>query len=1027
MERVILKKISRLENLTFYVYIYAGGRLIRIRPKEQGKFMRKIKILAVVFGFMGLTSLHETSAANLQQPRTLYRRAYDLYLTTDFKSALGYANEAVAADPHWLRAYGLRASIEGYLGETNAAAKDAHWIINHIQKPLTQMRSGDLLAAGRAFEIREDPQAALEAFAEALSRGIKTSEVLAGRAAAYAALGGNGEALRDIDDALHIEPTPPLLYLYKKSAILYNEGRAQDALKTILPVLSRDKSFLGAYILLGKILAKHGDSWRATEAFKKASTINPDDDRPYLALAVLEFSQKKDTAALSNLDRAVQSAGGDYRPYVERAKALLAQGRSSKAIADYEKALKLYWIPPLEAIQIGDYFTRSKLEGKAMASYSKAVEESLCSYAPCSNSLVLSLMKRGAAYQSLKETKKALQDISLAIKMGPPSALPWIFRAQIERGLGENKRALADLDQAAGIDPKNISALLSRAALRAQLGRVQKSLGDFNAAISVDSSAAKAYNDRGIFYHSLHKLDLGLKDLLEATSLDPKSPIYQYNLGVIEYEDSLSLKALASFGSALRNGGPQVLILTARANVYSELGDRVNALKDIRAALAQNSKYAPAYDIEGLLNLRQNDGAEALNFFNRAVDMDDKNPTYWIHLGLDEGALGETKKAFYEFKKALELNSHSRQALTLMCKAQRLLKDPQKALPFCDQAISLDASYAPAYLERGLCHLALQEATLALNDLNRSIILGNRKSYADLAKAVAHVASHHYLQAHEDYEAATWLTPIAHAPDDGFAPLKNDQDGFYRALAEVLPLAGADENNPYLLLVKGDADANSIRLDQAITNYSKALDESPSNPIILAARGAAYVSDHLYDSARTDIESALKGNTQNSDLHLKMAAVLIIRKDYDGALGEALEALKLDPENARAYFFAGNARYFQGNFQKALDNYSLAVKKDPRDSNSFNGLGLGYFALGNYPRSIAAFSRAIALSPRAARYWRNRGAAYTKMGQYENATFDFKSAGFLNQNPDLNENYRKLIKQSEAMISRNAALSVKTK
>lgn len=958
------------------------------------------------------------SAETLHRPKGLYAEANALYLKAQFKRALGYANEAISTDPHWLRPYGMKASIEKNIGEIESAIKDTNFIISQIRKPPRELSSGELLAAGAALNIKEEPLPALEAYAELLSRGIKTSEVLSGRAMTYEALGKNDQALADINDALSIEPNPPALYLYQRALILYNKGNYKATIQDILKTLAQNKKFPEPYVLLGHTLLKQNDSVRAVASFKKAIQLNPKDALAYLALAQTELLQKKNSAALSDFNRAVEDANGDYRPYLARAKYFLKQGNSSKALSDYQKAIDLYWISPKVAIRIGNRLRKIKKEKIALKAYSRAVKLTRCPKAPCSEIFLTSLMKRAKTYQSMKEMGSAVRDLSEAISMGPPSPLPWISRAEIENSRGQKTQALADLDQAIEIDPTNSTARLERANMYIPLRNFNAALSDFNTVIATDPANAKAYNDLGIFYaNSLHKTDLALKNLLKAEALDPKTAAYQYNLGVVKFEKSDFIGALSSFNESLRLGGPPIMILTARANVYSQLGDRSNALKDIHSVLAQNPKYAPAYDIEGLMDLRENDYAGALKMFHRASDINENSFIYLIHLARAYGALGDTQKAFATFKDSFALNSHSRQALTGMCEAKRILKKPEDAIPFCDQAIALDASYAPAYLERGLAHLALQEAKATLDDLNHALILGIRLSQLHLAKAVAHTASHHYRQAHEDYEAAVHLTPIAHSPNIGFTPLRNHEDDFHSAISEVAALMVADQNNPDLLVVKGDSDANSRRFDEALTHYSRALDQSPSNPVILAARAAVYVSDHLYDAARTDMESALSANSQDASLHLQMAELLIIRKNYDGALSEALAALKLDPTSARAYFLAGNARYFQKNFQKALENYLLATKKDPENSDAYNGVGLGYFALGNYTQAVAAFSQAISLSPSATRYWRNRGSAYTKMGQYGNAAADFKSASFLNQNPNLIEDYRNLIQQSESLSS----------
>ncbi len=972
----------------------------------------KAKFLIWAFLFLSLP----VWANNSRHPRGLYQRADEMYLNTHFRKALVYAKEAVSADSDWLRSRGLKAAIEDRLGDFENSLKDANWIFSHNSKPFSQMRSGDLLAAGISFEIRGEGNLALKAYAEMLSRGIKTPEVLAGRALAYQSLGKYDQALSDINDALQIEAAPPALYLYEKARILYKENKPAEALKDLLGVLQKNQADLEAYVLLGDILIQKNDPKRAEEAYQKALKINPDDDRPYLALARLEFSVNKTTAAFENSDRAVQEAGGDEKPYLERAAAYFAQGKKSKAEKDYQKVLSLYWLSPVKAIQIGDYFAQNKSFKKANQAYSKAVEESLCLKAPCSRIFLTAILRRINLERKNEDDKAALKDLSLAIEMGPSSPIPWTLRAKIEEKAGQNAKALNDLNQAVGIAPQDVFVRLDRAGLYVSTHHLKKALGDLNFAIETDTRNAKAYNDRGVIEaEMLHQKDQGLKDLLKAVSLSPKSSVYQYNLGVVQYEMSDFLGALKSFDEALKLGVDSKLVLVARAKVYSRLGDVDHGLKDVNSVLAQNSKYAPAYYVKGLLYWRSNDDERAVKFFGRAADLDEKSVSYLIYLARAEGALGETKEALKDFQKALKVDARSKEALIGACEAWRILKKPEKAISFCNQALEADSSYGPAYFQRGLSYLALHQARETLDNLNRAIILGIRNSHLYLAKAVAHAASHHYRQAHEDYRAANLLLPIAHSPDFGFVIPHDTQNDFYRAIAEAAPLSPADKVDPYLLLIKADADANAGRMDEAITRYSKALDILPNNSQILAARGEAYIAYHLYDSAKTDFENAITGSPRDVSYRLEFASLLIIRKEYQDALSEISTALNLDPNNARAYFLGGNLRYFQKDFQKALDNYALAVQKDPVSAQTYNGLGLGYFALGNYPKAVATFSRAIELSPRATRYWRNRASAYTKMGQYENAVSDFKSAALLNQDPHLAQRYRIFIQNAQSL------------
>jgi tetratricopeptide (TPR) repeat protein len=163
---------------------------------------------------------------------------------------------------------------------------------------------------------------------------------------------------------------------------------------------------------------------------------------------------------------------------------------------------------------------------------------------------------------------------------------------------------------------------------------------------------------------------------------------------------------------------------------------------------------------------------------------------------------------------------------------------------------------------------------------------------------------------------------------------------------------------------RGDASKNRGEWDQAIKEYTTALQSDP-------------------DNARTYCN---RGNTYGK------------KGDNDRAIADYTQAIRIDPNFALAYTNRGTRYRAKGDNDRAIADHTQAIRIDPNYVYAYNNRGLAYNEKGDYDRAIADCNQAIRLDPNFAVAYNNRGYAYRNKGDYDRAIADYTQAIRLDPN-----------------------------
>jgi tetratricopeptide (TPR) repeat protein len=235
--------------------------------------------------------------------------------------------------------------------------------------------------------------------------------------------------------------------------------------------------------------------------------------------------------------------------YLVRGAALSQEGKSDKAFADFDVALKL---EPRNAVA---YLCRGRARAikleieQAIADYTRALA--------LDGTLGDALITRGSLYCDQQLFQEGIRDFTTLIKLTPRDARAYILRATAWGELndadnefadantaitllpssdmafslradayglkGDKDRAIADYSEALRLNPRDVDNLIARALIWEKKGALEKAIADVTRAIEISPYSAMAYTNRGWIRVSQEKYAEALADFERTTELSPNS------------------------------------------------------------------------------------------------------------------------------------------------------------------------------------------------------------------------------------------------------------------------------------------------------------------------------------------------------------------------------------------------------------------------------------------------------------------------------------------------------------------------
>ena len=329
--------------------------------------------------------------------------------------------------------------------------------------------------------------------------------------------------------------------------------------------------------------------------------------------------------------------------------------------------------------------------------------------------------------------------------------------------------------------------------------------------------------------------------------------------------------------------------------------DMARAETLLRQVIEADSSHVAALNLLVIVLMSMERFAEAEPFIKRATALSQSSDVSFYNFGLVSKRLNKPQQALENFDKALDLNPNVAETWNNRGTIFNDLQRYESAVADFDKAISLNALYVDAYANKGksLTLLKRSDEALAAYDKALSIKpdlenawLGRGDILSDLKRYDEALAAYHRALAIRPELEGAWL-----GLGNIFADFRRYDDAvaaYDKALSIRPDLASA-------WLGCGNVFTDLSRYDEAFAQYDKALSIKPDLENAWVGRGNLCGKLKRYDEALAAYDKALSINPDSKGAWLGRATVFSAQNHDTEALKCLNTAIELDPLYAQAH------------------------------------------------------------------------------------------------------------------------------
>ncbi len=374
-----------------------------------------------------------------------------------------------------------------------------------------------------------------------------------------------------------------------------------------------------------------------------------------------------------------------------------------------------------------------------------------------------------SAFKKIKNgaNEEAISDLNQAIIINPRNLLAYKLRGLVKRELEDFEGAILDFTQAIKINPKNAESYYFRG--EAKLNSIdisnriatyvdkdnrviitrKSAISDFDMAIKLNSKKAEYYTDRGYAKSLIRDHKGAINDWDKALNLDKDNYNLNRRRGISKNIIGDSKGACQDFKKAAISGD------SIAVNLVKE-----NCQESI-SIIEQEEKRELALTAwrRGVENELSGNYKEAINDFNRAIELDPTLKYMYNSRAIAKGNLGDIKGAIEDYTKGLEIDPGDPLMYRNRGTNKADLNDHKGAISDYDKAIDITPDDYYAYYLRGRSKGALGDYSGEISDHSKSLELKKDSFQVYYERAYAKIETKDFEGAISDLSKAIAINP----------------------------------------------------------------------------------------------------------------------------------------------------------------------------------------------------------------------------------------------------------------------------
>lgn len=363
----------------------------------------------------------------------------------------------------------------------------------------------------------------------------------------------------------------------KGAQAAFHAGRLGEAEDICREILGADEKCAGAWALMGRMAALHGDLETAGDFASLACELDPSSAVFARGLGEVFLERREIESAEAQARRALELDPESVEGMVLLGRVLTEKGEQGNVLGIFEKALRLRR-DNTEAITHYALALQKFGRGKdAISQIRKA-----CALEPES-------VEHQTNFASLLEQNKryvdALAAYGKAARMNPDVGYIWFRQGKLLNGLKRYVEAVPILQKAVAL-PGQLGEFYYELGLALHMTKhFHEALEQYEKALAAGFNSAALQCNRGVIFKEIRRGGDSIMAFHTAVKMDPSNVSYLNNLGAAALEIGLNTEALGCFEEAARQN-PK--LPTAQNNIGNLLKDRargMDALPHYRKAM----------------------------------------------------------------------------------------------------------------------------------------------------------------------------------------------------------------------------------------------------------------------------------------------------------------------------------------------------------------------------------------------------------------------------------------------------------
>jgi tetratricopeptide (TPR) repeat protein len=220
---------------------------------------------------------------------------------------------------------------------------------------------------------------------------------------------------------------------------------------------------------------------------------------------------------------------------------------------------------------------------------------------------------------------------------------------------------------------------------------------------------------------------------------------------------------------------------------------------------------------------------------------------------------------------------------------------------------------------------------------------------------------------------------------------------------------------------RGVAKVRKGDLEDAIADFTNALNENPKSVDAWKNRGIAGHMQGKYDAAIADFNRALRLDAASPDLYNMRGAALFKKGEYDPAIRDFGKSISVDPNYKKAFVNRGLAFQFKRQLDLAIADFNVYLRLAPDDLTGYLDRAAVRMDKGDFKGAVDDYNQAIRLDPNNSGAYTRRGEAWRLQGNLEQSLTDHNTAVELNPNDKEAYNNRALTFKDQGKLDRAIA------